>query len=157
MAFSGRWYDEFARKTGKLLILFAGGLLKVVINYCLVANRGIHIVGAPIGTLASYAFMAVLNFVMMCFVLDKNPRLHVIQLKPLICTFFMAAAASLAFALFNRFFPNGRIGLLLAVFPSILAAVAVYLLASVLLRTVTKEDMALIPGGAKIAGLLHMK
>ena len=137
--------------------LFAGGVLKVVINYFLVAQRGINIVGAPIGTLASYVFMAIVNFVMMCFVLDKNPRLHVILIKPLLCTVFMAVAAMLCFALFNHIFPNGRLGLLLSVFPSILAAVVVYLLLSIALRTVTKEDMALIPGGAKIARLLHMK
>lgn len=137
--------------------LFAGGVLKVIINYFLVANRGINIVGAPIGTLASYVFMAIVNFVMMCFVLDKNPRLRVILLKPLLCTLVMGASAWSAYSLLARLFPPGRLGLLLATMPAILLAVLVYLLLSILLRTVTKEDMALIPGGAKIARFLHMK
>ena len=137
--------------------LFAGGVLKVVINYFLVADRGVNIVGAPIGTLASYLLMAVINFVMMCFVLDKNPRLRVILLKPAICTALMGGTAWVVYSLADRIVPRGRLGLLLSVFPAILAAVAIYLVSSILMRTVTKEDMALIPGGAKIARLLHMK
>ena len=137
--------------------LFAGGVLKVVVNYFLVAQRGINILGAPVGTLASYALMAVINFVMMCFVLDKNPRLRVILLKPLVCTLVMGAAAWAVFGLLGRFAAGGRLGLLIGTGAAILVAVVVYLALSVLLRTVTREDMALIPGGAKIARLLHMK
>lgn len=140
-----------------MITMIVGGVVKVVINYFLVADRGINIYGAPVGTLASYVVMAVVNFVMMCFVLDKNPRLRVILLKPLLCTLVMAAVAVLSFALFNSFVPDGRIGLLLATLPAILFAAFVYLLLSILLRTLTKEDMALIPGGKKIAALLHMK
>lgn len=137
--------------------LFAGGVLKVLINFFLVGKHGVNILGAPIGTLASYLLMAVVNFVMMCFVLDKNPRLRVILLKPALCTAAMAATAWSVFSLAERILPHGRLGALLAVLPAILAAVAVYLVLTVLLRTVTKEDMALIPGGAKLARLLHMR
>ena len=137
--------------------LFAGGVLKVVVNYFLVAQRGINILGAPVGTLASYALMAVINFVMMCYVLDKNPRLRIILLKPLFCTLVMGAAAWAVYGLLGRFAAGGRLGLLIGTGAAILVAVVVYLGLSILLRTVTKEDMALIPGGAKIARLLHMK
>ncbi len=140
-----------------MITLFVGGVAKVVINYFLVADRSIHIVGAPIGTLASYVLMAVINFVMMCFVLDKNPRLRVILLKPLLCTLVMGAAARGLYALLSRFLPQGRLGLLISAIPAIAVAAALYLLLSIVLRTVTREDMALIPGGAKLARLLHMR
>ena len=140
-----------------MITMIAGGVVKVVINYFLVANRGINIYGAPIGTLASYALMAVINFVMMCFVLDKNPRLRVILLRPLFCTAAMGAAAWAVFGLLHRVLPQGPIGLLLATAPAILIAVVVYLLLSILLRTVTAADMALIPGGKKLSRLLHMR
>ena len=39
----------------------------------------------------------------------------------------------------------------------ILAAVIVYIVAAILLRAVTREDMKLIPGGEKIARILHMR
>ncbi|MBR5342306.1 MAG: polysaccharide biosynthesis protein [Oscillospiraceae bacterium] len=140
-----------------MITMIVGGLAKVVINFFLVADRGINIYGAPIGTLASYVLMAVMNFVIMCFVLDKNPRLRVILLKPALCTAAMGATAWMLFSLLARFMPGGRLGLSAALFPAILAAAAVYLVLSILLRTVTKEDMSLIPGGAKLARLLRMR
>lgn len=140
-----------------MITMIAGGVVKVVINYFLVADRGINIYGAPVGTLASYLVMAVMNFVMMCVVLDKNPRLRVILLKPLLCTLAMSAAAWGVSGLALRLLHGGRLALLASTAAAILAAVLVYLLLSVLLRTVTKEDMTLIPGGAKIARLLRMR
>ena len=40
--------------------------------------------------------------------------------------------------------------------PAMAAAIVVYLVMTVLLGTVTKEDMKLIPGGGKLAKLLHL-
>ena len=140
-----------------MITMIAGGVVKVVVNYFLVANRGINIYGAPIGTLVSYVLMAVMNFIMMCVVLDKNPRLRVILLKPFLCTAVMGAAALAVFAAVGRLAAHGRLVLMAALFAAILAAVAVYLVLSILLRTVTKEDMALIPGGKRIARLLHFR
>ena len=51
----------------------------------------------------------------------------------------------------------GRIGTLLAMCAAIGAAVIVYMAAAIGLRAVTKEDMKLIPGGEKIARILHMR
>ena len=140
-----------------MLTMIAGGVVKVVINYFLVGRPEINIYGAPIGTLASYLVMAVMNFVMMCVVLDKNPRLRVILLKPLLCTLVMGAAAWALSGLGLRFAPAGRMGLLLATLLPIAVAALIYLVLSILLRTVTHEDMALIPGGSKLARLLHMR
>ena len=140
-----------------MLTMIVGGLVKVVINFFLVGRPSINIYGAPIGTLVSYLVMAVMNFVMMCVVLDKNPRLRVILLKPLLCTLVMAAAAWALSGLGLRFLPEGRMGLLLGTLLPIAVAALVYLVLSILLRTVTKEDMSLIPGGAKLARLLRMR
>ena len=140
-----------------MLTMIVGGVVKVAVNYFLVADRRINIYGAPIGTLASYAVMAVMNFVMMCFVLDKNPRLRVILLKPLICALVMGGSAWAFYQLGTHLFPGGRLGLLLATLIAIGGAAVVYLIMTVLLHTVTKEDMALIPGGVKLAVLLRMK
>ena len=53
----------------------------------------------------------------------------------------------------------GRIGhgMLIAMALAILAAVAVYLAAIICSRSITREDMRLIPGGEKIAALLHIR
>ena len=48
-----------------MLTLISGGVIKIVVNWFLVAQRGINIYGAPIGTLVSYFIMAALDFFFM--------------------------------------------------------------------------------------------
>ena len=40
---------------------------------------------------------------------------------------------------------------------AILAAVIVYVVSVIAMRVITKEDMSLIPGGEKVAKILHMR
>ena len=135
-----------------------GGLVKIGVNWFLVAKPEINIYGAPIGTLASYVVMCVMNFVFMCFVLDKNPRVRTILARPLICGLLMSAAAWAVYGIAGHFVGLGsKMQMLVCMVPAILAAVVVYLVSAIALRTVTKEDMRLIPGGPKLAKLLHMK
>ena len=47
--------------------------------------------------------------------------------------------------------------ILLVVSAAILAAVVVYMITAIVFKAVTKEDMKLIPGGEKIARILHMR
>ena len=141
-----------------MVTLISGGLVKIVINWFLVAQRPINIYGAPIGTLVSYFTMALLNYIFMCRSLDHRPRLLRIFTGPLLSSALMGAAAWGIYGLCGRvLLRHGRFGMLLAMAVAILAAVIVYLTAVILSRSVTKEDMKLIPGGEKIAGYLRMR
>jgi len=141
-----------------MLSMIVGGLVKVAVNYFLVADRAINIYGAPIGTLASYVVMAVMDFIFLCRVLDKNPKLRAILIRPLASTLVMAAFAWAVYELGDRFLPGaGRMHLLLSLAFTILLAVALYLYMTVALRTISREDMKLIPGGEKLAKLLRMR
>ena len=141
-----------------MLSMIVGGIVKVAINYFLVADPAVNIYGAPIGTLASYVVMAVMNFVFLCRALDENPRLRTVIVRPLACTVAMAAFCWACFGLGDRFLPgDGQLHLLLCVGVAILAAVVLYLYMTVVLRTISREDMRLIPGGEKLAKLLRMK
>ena len=141
-----------------MISMIVGGVIKVVINFFLVARPNVNIYGAPIGTLASYVVMAVMNFVFMCVMLDENPKLRHILVRPAVCTAVMAAFAWSVNGLAERFLPGGgRSHMLLCILASMLAAIAIYLFMTVALRTITKEDMKLIPGGEKLAKLLHMR
>lgn len=138
--------------------IIVGGLVKIVVNWFLVANPKINIYGAPIGTLCSYVVMCVMNFVFMCFVLDKNPRLSRIIVRPLICSALMGASAWAVYGLVSRFIGgDGRMQVLLSMALAIVVAVAVYFVFAIALKTITREDMKLIPGGEKLARLFHMK
>lgn len=143
-----------------MITMIVGGVVKVVLNYFLVADPRINIYGAPVGTLCSYLAMAIINFVFMCFVLDKNPKLRHILLRPLLCSAVMGGCAWGVYGLAERFLHFGlgeRMHMLICMGIAIAAAVVVYLVMVLLLRMITKEDMHLIPGGAKIARFLHMQ
>ncbi len=141
-----------------MVSMIAGGLTKVVVNFFLVARPEINIYGAPVGTLVSYLVMALLDLVFLHRALSRTPRLHVVLLKPLIASALMGAAAWALYGLSMRLLPGGgRMLMILAMGLSIAVAVVLYLILTVLLRMITKQDMALIPGGERLARLLHMR
>ena len=141
-----------------MVTLIFGGLVKIVINWFLVARRPINIYGAPIGTLVSYMSMAALNYFFMCRTLDHRPRLLRVFAGPLLSSALMGATAWAVYGLCARLLLRaGRFGTLLSMAVAILAAVVVYLVVVIASRTVTKEDTSLIPGGEKLARILHMR
>ncbi len=154
--------NAILQASGKELLpmcsMLVGGLVKIAVNWFLVANPKINIYGAPIGTLSSYVTMFVMNFVFMCVVLDKNPRMRIIVTRPLLCSALMGAGAWAVYGIMEHFVGGeSRLQMLLCLAAAILAAVAVYLSLAILLRTVTREDMRLIPGGERLAKRLHMR
>jgi len=152
--------NAILQATGKeqypMYSMIVGSFVKIAINYFLVADPRINIYGAPVGTLASYAVMCIMNFIFMCRVLDKNPRLRAILIRPALCSGAMGVSAWAIYGLVLRFMGTGRVAMLLAMVAAMGVAVVIYLLMTVLLGTVTKEDMKLIPGGEKLARLLHL-
>ena len=137
--------------------MIAGGVVKVAVNWVLVANPEINIVGAPIGTLACYAVMCVMNYVFLCARLPERPSLRRIFLRPAISCAAMGLAAWAVYGLGARFLGDGRLETAVAMVLAIGAAVIVYFVLVVLLRAITCEDMKLIPKGEKLARILHIK
>ena len=138
--------------------MLVGGMVKIAVNWFLVADPRINIYGAPIGTLVSYLAMFIINFVFMCFALDKNPRLSRILIRPGVSSVLMGAAAWGVYGLTARFIGAGswsRMALCMLV--AVAAAVIVYFVSVIALRGITREDMKLIPGGEKVAKILHMR
>ena len=140
-----------------MITLILGGVVKIVTNWILVAQPQINIHGAPWGTLISYLVMAVLNYIFICRELDSRPRLLRCFAGPVLSSLLMALVARGVYGLGTRVLGQGKMGLLLGLAAAILLAVVVYVAAAVLSRSVTREDMHLIPGGEKIAKLLHMR
>ena len=139
-----------------MITLITGGMVKILINWFLVARRDVNIYGAPVGTLASYLVMAVMNYVFMGRFLDHRPRLLRVFAGPVAASALMGLTAWAVYGLLGRV-GHGLMGLVLGLGGAILAAVAVYLVLVIVLRLITREDMRLIPGGEKLAKLLHMR
>ena len=140
-----------------MVTLITGGVIKIIINWFLVARRDINIYGAPVGTLCSYCAMAAMDYVFMCRTLSSRPRLLRVFSGPLAASALMGLTAWGIYGLGARLLGQGRIGTLLAMCAAIGAAVIVYLVTAIVFRAVTREDMKLIPGGEKIARILHMR
>lgn len=141
-----------------MVTLISGGVIKIVVNWFLVARPGINIYGAPIGTLVSYFIMAAMDFVFMCVTLRETPRMLRVFAGPVGASLLMGASAWAVYGLAGRFLNTGSyFGLAAAAGLAILAAVVVYLVSVIAMRVVTKEDMSLIPGGEKVAKILHMR
>ena len=141
-----------------MVTMISGGLVKIVINWFLVAQRSINIYGAPVGTLVSYLVMALMNLLFICVTLGHRPRLFRIFSGSVASSAVMGAAAWAVYGLCARFIGAGdwkRMALCMLI--AVTVAVLVYLVCVISLKTVTREDMKLIPGGEKLAKILHMR
>lgn len=141
-----------------MVTLISGGLIKIIVNWFLVAQRPINIYGAPVGTLVSYLAMAVMDFVFMCVTLNEKPRALKVFAGPVGASLLMGASAWAVYGIAGHFLGTGSyLTMLLCAAFAILVAVVVYAVSIIAMRVITKEDMSLIPGGAKVAKLLHMR
>lgn len=141
-----------------MLTLISGSVLKIIINWFLVAQPDINIYGAPVGTLVSYFYMASLNYYFMCRTLDRRPRLLRIFSGSVAASALMGLSAWAIYGLSSRFIGvESWFKLAVCMLLGVGCAVVVYFVSAICLKAVTKEDMNLIPGGGKLAKILHMR
>lgn len=122
-----------------------GAVLKIIVNFILVGSYKVNMLGAPIGTLCCYVFIAVANFICLVKYSGVMPNVVSTIIKPLIASLLCCAAAFVVSG-----FVDGKLGTLLA----IIAAVFVYLVALALLKAIEKDDVLSMPKGEKIASVL---
>lgn len=136
--------------------MLIGGGIKVAVNYILVGNPDINIKGAPIGTLICYGLIALLNLALVSRLLEKKPNYFAIFAKPVLASAVMGGAAWASHGLLSRFLTGGYMKESLCTMISVGIAVVVYLILVIALRMITREDLKMVPHGAKLAKLLHL-
>ena len=122
-----------------------GIIVKIILNVLLISHESIGIFGAPIGTLASYFTMASINF----YFVIKYVGLHINIIrnfgKPLLSAILSSVFTVLVYRLISSTgHPN------MATILSIIVTALIYFIFLFLLRTFTKEDILLLPGGKTI-------
>ena len=137
--------------------MILGGAVKVAINYVLVGNPDINIKGAPIGTLACYGLIALVNLTIVHRLLEEKPNYLFIFAKPAIASAVMGAAAWASHGLLSRFIGGSYMKNSLCTLCAVGLAVVVYLVLVIALRMITREDLKMIPHGDKLAKLLHVR
>ena len=135
-----------------MLNMLIGGIVKVIVNYILVGNPSIGILGAPIGTLACFTVYMVLNVFTMHRVMSEPPKLLRAMWKSGIAAVVMGVAAYGTFFVLSKFIAS----VTLCCLGAIGVAVVVYALMVILLKVITYDDCMLLPKGEKIAKILKI-
>ena len=138
--------------TTPVVNMLIGGVVKVIVNYFLVAVPSLNIVGAAIGTLTCYAVITALDLVAIRRRISTKPRVLRNMLRPALAAVLMGAVTFGAYRLAGRIL-SPKLACLLA----LVIAVVCYAVLVVLLRCITYQDCLLLPKGEKIAKLLHLR
>lgn len=139
---------------GKVMVpstaLACGVVVKLILNMMLVPIPWIGVNGAAIGSVACHmvAFTIAINVLRKNIKLDLNFSKFVI--KPVFATFIMAICSYAVFIIFNNIISE-KIATLLA----IAFATLIYVVAIIVLKIFTKEEIYMIPYGQKIYKVLE--
>ena len=150
-----------------VIVMVLGGIVKIVNNYNLVGAIGIA--GATVGNILCFGLALVLDLVVITRVIPNRPRLLPIFVKPAIASAIMGGAAWAVYGLLSRVLTAeqvneagetirvvSRMGNALGIFLAIAVAGVVYLVLVVAIRAISKDDLALMPKGDKLARLLRL-
>ena len=146
--------NAILQATGRVHIpvvaMACGAAVKLTCNWVLVSNPEIGIYGAPVGTLACYMVISVINLACLRRQIEL-PKLDRLLFRPLIACVGLGACAVSVHRL-----AAPAVGNRLAVLAAIACAAAVYFVLLAVLRAFEKEDILLLPGGKHIAKLLRL-
>ena len=156
-----------------VIIMVAGGVVKIITNYNVVIQPTIGIYGAPMGNILCFALCMTLDLVVMSRVIPRRPKYIQVFAKPLAASALMGLGAWAVHGLMSKLFEAAgifmsadpvthevlglsRTGNAAATLLAILVAVVIYGVLVIALRAITKDDLMLMPKGEKIARMLHL-
>lgn len=144
-----------------MLTFIVGGAAQIIIDYILVGNPNIGIIGSPVGTLTCYFLISVLNMLFIVKKVKSPPDFAKVMIKPALCSIVMAVAAKSVYELLYKIVPgtlvSGYWRMAICLFIAILVALVLYAILVVATKTVTRDDMKLLPKGEKIADMLRIR
>ena len=133
--------------------MLIGGLIKLAAVALLTGNPAIGIAGTPIGTLLCYLCICFLNIFSIRSLIEQSPAIVKNLIKP------FCAAAIMGILVYATWLGLTAIGMTSRVIlcgVPICVGVAVYVVAVLMLKVITREDCLLLPKGEKIAKLLRL-
>ena len=125
--------------------MFCGIVVKLILNLVLIRNPSVGIYGAPIGTVACYFTMAVVNF----FFVIKYVGIQINFVKNFIKPFLATILASMV-TIATYWLVGLRFGDTIATCAAILMTIITYFILLFLLRTFQRSDIIILPKGEKL-------
>ena len=133
--------------------MLIGGIIKIIVNYILVGQPNLNIVGAPIGTFICYISMTALDLIAMKRHISARPAIFKNIIRPGLASAIMGAATFMVYRVLSNAISSWKLACLL----SLAFAVVLYAVLVVFLRCLTYEDCMLLPKGEKIAKILRIR
>jgi len=137
-----------------------------VAGYFLLGNPDVGIKGGPISTLVCFGLIAVLDLVIIKLTLPKTLSYFRVFIKPLAAAGVMGLAAWAVYGIASRFFlspvDNGTmaisgLGNAVALVLAMGIGTGIYFILILFTKAISKEDLALMPKGDKLAKLLRIR
>lgn len=144
--------QSFGRPDLTVYAMTAGCSLKFVVSFWIAGKPEYNIVAAPIGTLVCYSVILLCNLVCIRKLIHWMPPLGKALFRPLAASCGMAASVLWLYQKLETV-----IGLRVAVFVTVCAAVPVYFILLTVLRALEAEDILPLPGGKKLARLMRLQ
>ena len=133
--------------------MLIGGIIKIIVNYILVGQPNLNIVGAPIGTFICYISITALDLIAMKRHISARPAIFKNIIRPGLASAIMGAATFMVYRVLSNAVSSWKLACLL----SLAFAVVLYAVLVVFLRCLTYEDCMLLPKGEKIAKILRIR
>ncbi|MBR5518514.1 MAG: polysaccharide biosynthesis protein [Clostridia bacterium] len=141
--------QAYGRTVIPVINMIIGGIIKVVINYHLVAVPGINIDGAPIGTMVCYFTVMALN--MIWIIKETKCKFNLMEyiVKPVFAGAVMGVVTHFLYIGVSGFGTVAALGV------SVIAAVFVYLATLLVVRAFKEDDIRMLPKGEKVLKLFR--
>ena len=141
--------QAYGRTVIPVINMIIGGIIKVVINYNLVAVPEINIDGAPIGTMVCYCTVMLLN--MFWIIKETKCKFNIVEffVKPVFAGGVMGVVVHY---LYNGIAGYGTI---VALGVSVIVAVFVYFAILLVVKAFKEDDVRMLPKGEKILKLFR--
>lgn len=143
------------------MTMIVGGVISIAVSWYLLPVPAINIYGAAIGYLLCNIFMFALNLIFVMTKQRQKPSLKNVFLRPVINSLVMGLAAWITYPAVLGLIGAGpepeSLETVAALGGAVLVGVAVYAVLTIATKSITLEDMKLIPKGEALARLLRIK
>lgn len=150
-----------------MITTIIGCVMKIIVIYVLAGNPDINIKGGPVSTIACFGVIALLDLIIIKMALPRSLSYVRAFLKPAISAAVMGVAVWAVYGLAEKLLVNSGVlsnasgltgsGNALATLLAIGVGVVVYFALILLTRSISRDDLSLMPKGDKIARLLRIR
>lgn len=126
--------------------------IKIGLNYLLIGIPSINVNGAVFGTAAFYLFCIIYNYAVLKKETGVKIDLKTVIIKPLVASVLCGVSAYGVYTVVSKVAGFGNT---LACLAGIAVAVLVYAISVLLMKTLVKNDILMLPKGEKIAKILE--